>query len=99
MRNFKPEIEAQLRQQLAAAKFAETAEAFTNSVFEQPDSLEPRDYRGRHSAGWHGCVAQCQFSCAVYQMPLKKKRNTEAIELAPPPAGGRTGDSVHTCTA
>jgi peptidyl-prolyl cis-trans isomerase D len=35
------EIEAELRRTLAARKFAESAEAFTNTAYEQPDSLDP----------------------------------------------------------
>ncbi len=37
----RPSLEAELKQQQAQRKFAEVAEAFTNSVYEQPDSLKP----------------------------------------------------------
>ncbi len=37
----KPEIEKQLRTQLAQKRFAELAEQFTNLVYEQPDGLAP----------------------------------------------------------
>lgn len=35
------EIETELRRSVAARKFAESAEAFTNTAYEQPDSLDP----------------------------------------------------------
>ncbi|HBY35153.1 MAG TPA: peptidylprolyl isomerase, partial [Delftia acidovorans] len=37
----KPELEADLKKQQAQKKFSETAEAFTNGVYEQSDSLKP----------------------------------------------------------
>lgn len=37
----RPTLEAEFRQQTAQRKFAESAEAFTNGVFEQADSLKP----------------------------------------------------------
>ena len=37
----KPELEAELKKQQAQKKFSETAEAFTNGVYEQSDSLKP----------------------------------------------------------
>jgi peptidyl-prolyl cis-trans isomerase D len=37
----KPELEAELKKQQAQKKFAETADAFTNGVYEQSDSLKP----------------------------------------------------------
>jgi peptidyl-prolyl cis-trans isomerase D len=37
----RPEIENELKHQAAARKFAEAAESFTNTVYEQSDSLQP----------------------------------------------------------
>eukprot|EP01034_Spumella_vulgaris_P026440 gene26440-33018_t len=37
----RPLLEVELKQQQAQRKFAEVAELFTNSVYEQPDSLKP----------------------------------------------------------
>ena len=37
----KPELEAEVKKQQAQRKFAETADAFTNGVYEQADSLKP----------------------------------------------------------
>jgi peptidyl-prolyl cis-trans isomerase D len=37
----RPEIERELNKQRAGKKFAEAAEAFSNLVYEQPDSLKP----------------------------------------------------------
>lgn len=92
----KPEIEVQLRQQLAGSKFAETAETFTNSVFEQPDSLQPvadklklplkrANNVGRQPLpGGTGALANANFLGALFAPDaIEKKRNTEAIELAP----------------
>lgn len=92
----KPEIEAQLRQQLAATKFAETAETFTNSVFEQPDSLQPVAEKLKLSLkrvsnvtrqplpGATGPLASANFLGALFAPDsVERKRNTEAIEIAP----------------
>jgi len=37
----RPEIESEIRAQLAVARYAEAADTFSNLVYEQPDSLEP----------------------------------------------------------
>lgn len=92
----KPEIEAQLRQQLAASKFAETAEMFTNSVFEQPDSLQPVVDKLKLSLkrasqvarqpvpGSTGPLANANFLSALFAPDaIERKRNTEAMEIAP----------------
>ncbi len=41
----KGEIETEIRRTIAARKFAENAEAFTNTAFEQPDTLDPLSKR------------------------------------------------------
>lgn len=41
----RPEIESEIRAQLAATRYAEAADTFSNLVYEQPDSLEPAAQR------------------------------------------------------
>ncbi len=86
-------IEARIRQQHAADKFAELAEKFSNTVYEQSDSLKPAAelVKGTVQSGgwlskgqaatlpWNEKVLQAVFSEDV----LKNKRNTAAIEIAP----------------
>jgi peptidyl-prolyl cis-trans isomerase D len=90
----RPEIELELKKQLAARKFAELAEAFSNTLFEQSDSLKAAADLIKASPQKSGWIArnsvdnsmpgnqkllQAVFSDDV----LKNKRNTEAIEVAP----------------
>lgn len=90
------EIETTLRQQLATAKFAETAEAFSNGVFEQPDNLEAVATKlklpvrrataiGRQPLpGVSGPLGNPNFMAALFSPEsTEKKRNTEAIEIGP----------------
>lgn len=92
----KPELEAELRKQQAQRKFAETAEAFTNSVYEQADSLKPTADRLKlplrtatgvarvPATGASGALANTRFLNALFAPDsVEKKRNTEALELAP----------------
>ena len=86
-------IESRLRSQHAADRFAELAERFNNTVYEQSDTLKPAAelagvavQRGvwlskgqAPSEPWTDKVLQAVFSDEV----LKEKRNTEAIEVAP----------------
>lgn len=89
-------IEADLRTQQAQAKFAETAEAFTNGVYEQSDSLKPvadklklevktaENVRRQPAAGAIGPLTNEKFLTAIFGSDtVEKKRNTEAIETAP----------------
>lgn len=88
------EIEDELKKQLAGRKFAELAEAFSNSLFEQSDSLKPAADLVKvapQKSGWitrtgadsallgNQKLLQSVFSDDV----LKNKRNSEAIEVAP----------------
>jgi peptidyl-prolyl cis-trans isomerase D len=82
-----------LKLQHATDKFAELAEKFSNTVYEQSDSLKPAAElanvsvqrgvwlsKGQPPAGlWTDKVLQAVFSEDV----LKNKRNTAAIEIAP----------------
>ncbi|SFU34792.1 peptidyl-prolyl cis-trans isomerase D [Polaromonas sp. YR568] len=92
----KPELEAELKKQQAQKKFAETAETFTNGVYEQSDSLKPVADRlkleiksagkvtRQPEAGAAGVLANPKFLSALFAPDaVEKKRNTEAIEVAP----------------
>lgn len=89
-----PEIEKELKRQMAGRKFAELADAFSNTLFEQSDSLKPAAdliKTASQKSGWitrtsaddarlgNARLLQAIFSDDV----LKNKRNTEAIEVAP----------------
>jgi peptidyl-prolyl cis-trans isomerase D len=89
-------MEADLKAQQAQRKFAETAELFTNGVYEQSDSLKPvadklkleiktADRLTRSAAaGATGVLASAKFLAAVFAPDaVEKKRNTEAVEIAP----------------
>jgi peptidyl-prolyl cis-trans isomerase D len=92
----KPELEAELKKQQAQKKFSETAEAFTNGVYEQSDSLKPvadrlkldiktaSNVTRQPSAAATGVLANPKFLNALFASDaIEKKRNTEAIEVAP----------------
>ena len=90
----KPELEADLKKQQAQKKFSETAEAFSNGVYEQSDSLKPVADRLKLEvktaskvtrqpvAGTTGVLANPKFLNALFSPDaIEKKRNTEAIEV------------------
>jgi peptidyl-prolyl cis-trans isomerase D len=92
----RPGIESDLRTQQAQRKFAETAEAFTNGVYEQSDTLKPvaerlkleiktaSDLQRKPAAGAKGVLANPKFLAAVFSADsVEKKQNTEAVEVAP----------------
>lgn len=89
-------IETDLKTQQAQAKFAEAAEAFTNGVYEQSDSLKPvadklkleiktaANVARKPGAGVTGLLANAKFLNAIFGPDaIEKKRNTEAVETAP----------------
>ena len=91
----KPELEADVKKQQAQKKFAETAEAFTNGVYEQADSLKPVADRLKLEvktatgvtrtpvAGTTGALANVKFLNAIFSPDaIERKRNTEAVEVA-----------------
>ena len=91
----RPSIEADLRTQQAQRKFAETAEAFTNGVYEQSDTLGPvaerlklevktvNDLQRTPAPGAKGVLGSPKFLAAVFSPDsIEKKRNTEAVEVA-----------------
>jgi peptidyl-prolyl cis-trans isomerase D len=90
----KPELEADLKKQQAQKKFSETAEAFSNGVYEQSDSLKPVAERlkldiktagnvtRQPSPGITGALANPKFLNALFSPDsIEKKRNTEAVEV------------------
>ena len=90
----KPELEADIKKQQAQKKFTETAEGFSNSVYEQADSLKPTADRLKLEIktatgitrqpvpGASGALANLKFLNAIFAADtIEKKRNTEAVEL------------------
>ncbi len=89
-------IAAELKAQAAGRKFAEAAEAFSNTVYEQTDSLKPAadkfklqirqtdffDQANRVPAGPLAGNDKL-FSALFSDDAIKNKRNTDAIEVAP----------------
>lgn len=91
----KAEIEAELKKTGAARKFAEAAEAFSNMVYEQADSLKPvadkfklsvkqSDWLGRQANPANGPLGNAKVLAALFSDDsVKNRRNTEAVEIAP----------------
>ena len=90
----KPALESDIRQQLAQKKFAETAETFSNAVYEQSESLRPIADRLKLEVktatrltrnpvpGATGVLANPKFLGALFSPDsVDKKRNTEALDL------------------
>ena len=93
--SLRPSMEADLKKQQAQRKYAELAETFSNTVYEQSDSLKPvadklklniqkasqvaRQATQNRGALSHPSLLQAIFS----EASLQKQRNTEAIEVAP----------------
>ena len=91
----RPELELDIKKQQAQKKFTETAESFTNSVYEQADSLKPtadrlkleiKTFTGitrQPAPGASGALANAKFLNAIFAADtIEKKRNTEAVEVA-----------------
>ena len=89
-------IESDLKTQQAKVKFAESAEAFTNGVYEQSDSLKPvaeklklevktaSNLARLPNPSVAGVLANPKFLSAVFSPDsVEKKRNTEAVETGP----------------
>jgi peptidyl-prolyl cis-trans isomerase D len=87
------EVEAEVRRQLAQRRFAENAEAFTNTVYEQSDSLQPvieKFKLEKKTAMVHrtpapnatGVLASPKLLEAVFKDDsLRNKRNTDAVDV------------------
>jgi peptidyl-prolyl cis-trans isomerase D len=92
----KPELEAELRKQQAQKKYAEAAETFSNSVYEQSDSLKPAADKLKleirtatavtraPQPGTAGPLTNARFLEALFAPDaVERKRNTEAVEFGP----------------
>ncbi|MHB1332463.1 MAG: SurA N-terminal domain-containing protein [Sulfuriferula sp.] len=91
----KTEIERGLQEQKAGKRFADTAETFSNRVYEQSDSLKPvaevlklqitdSGWISRKEGGNNGLLDNPKMLQALFSNDvLKNKRNTEAIEVSP----------------
>ena len=96
LEELRPSLEADLKTSQAKLKFAEAAEAFTNGVYEQGDSLKPvvdklklelktaAKVSRTPAPGVTGALANAKLLDAVFSADaLEKKHNTEAIETGP----------------
>ena len=90
----RPEIERELKRQRAGKRFAEAAEAFSNLVYEQADSLKPAAERFRLPIQLAQGITRQSASIPALNNPkllaalfaddsIKNRRNTEAVETAP----------------
>lgn len=90
----KADIENDVKTQLAQKRFAEAAVEFTNTVYEQPDSLKPvidklkltlqtaQDVKRTPAPGAAGVLANQKFLDALFgNDAVRNKRNTEAVDL------------------
>ena len=91
----RPELEKDVAQQQAQRRFAEVAESFANTVYEQSDSLQPAADKLKLKVqtangvartavpGATGPLASAKFLEALFSSDsLENKRNTEAVEIA-----------------
>ena len=87
-------IEADLRKQKAGRRFAESAEMFSNLVYEQSDSLKPVAEKFKLSIQQSAWMTRDVPSVAQFRNPkalaaifsddvIKNHRNSEAVEVAP----------------
>lgn len=93
--SMRPQLEADLRKQQAQRQFAELAETFSNSAYEQSDSLTPVAERLKLTvqkaqgltrtaiAGAQGVINHPKVLQAVFsEDAVVKRRNTAAVEVA-----------------
>lgn len=94
--DMRPELEGQLRKQQAQRKYAEVAETFSNSVYEQADGLKAvadklklplqtaQGVTREPAPGATGVLANPKLLAALFSAEsTEKKRNTDAIEISP----------------
>jgi peptidyl-prolyl cis-trans isomerase D len=93
--SLRPSMEADLKKQQAQRKYAELAETFSNTVYEQSDSLKPvadklklniqkASQVARQATQARGVLSHPSLLQAIFsEASLQKQRNTEAIEVAP----------------
>ncbi len=95
----RPSLEADLKKQQAQRKFAEMAETFSNTVYEQSDSLKPvaeklklsvqkaskvaRNAESQNPQSKNYLNSPALLQALFSEASLQKQRNTEAIEVAP----------------
>jgi peptidyl-prolyl cis-trans isomerase D len=94
----RPQIEADIRAQQAGSRFAEAAEGFTNTVYEQSDTLKPaadkfglsvrtaviEGRRPPKDAEAGSPLSSPRLLSAIFSDDsLRNKRNTDAVEIAP----------------
>jgi peptidyl-prolyl cis-trans isomerase D len=89
------EVEAELKKARTQRRFSETADAFQNMVYEQPDSLKPAaerfklkletsDWLTRAGGEEKSPLGNRKLVSALFsQDALRNKRNTDAVEVAP----------------
>jgi peptidyl-prolyl cis-trans isomerase D len=89
------EIEGEVKKQLAQRRYAEAAEQFTNTVYEQSDSLQPAidklkldkltaTVQRTPAPGAAGPLASAKLLEAVFgNDAVRNKRNTDAVEVGP----------------
>jgi peptidyl-prolyl cis-trans isomerase D len=89
-----PEIEAEIQKQMAQKKYSEAAEIFTNTVYEQSDSLKPaadklkleiqtaQNVTRQALQDQRGPLANTKFLSVLFASDaVDKKRNTEVVEM------------------
>lgn len=92
--DMKAELTAELKKQQLQKKYAEAAEQFTNTVYEQPDSLKPAadklkldiqtasNLSRTPAADAKGLLANPKLLAAIFAADAtEKKRNTEAVDI------------------
>jgi peptidyl-prolyl cis-trans isomerase D len=88
------EIATELRRQAAGRRFAELAETFANTVYEQPDSLQPvaealkleirtSDWVSRGAESFGPYRSERLVSALFADDAVRNRRNTEAVEVGP----------------
>lgn len=92
------EIVAEITKQLVAKKYAEMADVFSNTIYEQSDSLKPVADKLKltvetasnvtresgDATGKNAALSNPKFLQALFSdEAIKRKHNTEAIEIAP----------------
>lgn len=89
------EVEGKARKAAAQKRWAEAAETFTNTVYEQSDSLQPvmdklklvkktATVQRTLPAGAQGPLASAKLLDAIFaNEALRNKRNTDAVEVGP----------------
>ena len=94
--SMRPQLEADLRKQQAQRQFAEQAETFSNSVYEQAEVFKPTADRLKLTVqkaqgltrtpapGAEGVLANTKLLQTLFaEESLSKRRNTAALEVAP----------------